>query len=549
WIEATRSMNLSMVVVDEAHCISVWGHDFRPSFKRIINLVKLLPKGFPVLATTATATRRVEADIARQLGEGLTVLRGPLMRPNFKLFVIRVQSDDEKMIWLGKNVEKFPGTGIIYTGRRGDTENISRWFEYLGIPSTAYNAGFDADTRKDIEKGLMENRWKCIISTNALGMGIDKPDIRFIFHTQMPQSPIHYYQEIGRAGRDGETAYIILLYNEKSDKELPLAFIEGARPDLQKYDNMIETIKTGLFGRNEIIRKIDITTTQFEVIKADLIENGNIREVLYGKSKKYEFIPNSPALDTASFEALKAAKLQELDKMIEYVNTKDSRMKFLCDYLGDDTKVIYKNCDNTGEKKLSVMTTPEMAQKLTEFQENCSPALEVEKRGTNLKNGVAAALYSVSFVGNTIHRCKYETHEEFPDYLLRLTLKAYYKHFNEAPFDLLLYVPSTVSGYLVRDFAEKISYTLKIPISHNLIKTRQTEEQRNLKSAFTKKDNVKNAFAFSPDSDIINKRILLIDDIYDSGATINEIGDTLTKMGAAYIVPLTIAKTVKGDTL
>jgi ATP-dependent DNA helicase RecQ len=121
WIEATRQMNLSMVVVDEAHCISVWGHDFRPSFRRILNLVNLLPKGMPVLATTATATKKVEADIAQQMGGNLTIIRGNLMRENF-LFVIKVNSEDEKLIWLGKNLSKLPGSGILYTGTRVDTD-------------------------------------------------------------------------------------------------------------------------------------------------------------------------------------------------------------------------------------------------------------------------------------------------------------------------------------------------------------------------------------------------------------------------------------------
>src|SRR6185437_4861037 len=215
WIEATQQMKLSMVVVDEAHCISVWGHDFRPAFKRIINLVKLLPKGLPVLATTATATKRVEQDIAQQIGNNITTIRGNLMRDNFKLFVVKVSSEDEKLIWVGKNLEKLPGSGILYTGTRVDTEIYSKWFEQLKVSSTAYNAGLDADSRISIENGLMANKWKCVISTNALGMGIDKPDIRFIIHTQIPQSPIHYYQEIGRAGRDGQPSYIILFYNPK----------------------------------------------------------------------------------------------------------------------------------------------------------------------------------------------------------------------------------------------------------------------------------------------------------------------------------------------
>ena len=548
WMEATQQMNLSMVVVDEAHCISIWGHDFRPAFKRIINLVKLLPKGLPVLATTATATKRVEQDITQQIGDGLTVIRGNLMRDNFKLFVIKVDSDDEKMIWLGKSIEKLPGSGILYTGTRVDTEVYAKWFEYLNISSTAYNAGLDPDSRVAIEHGLMQNEWKCIISTNALGMGIDKPDIRFIIHTQIPQSPIHYYQEIGRAGRDGEPSYIILFYNPHEDRDLPEAFIEGGRPPIKKYEKVIAVIKSGLFGLRELAMKTNLKQTPIRVILADLMEQNIIREVRYGKKRQYEFIPDSLPLNPQSFEDLRNAKLLDLDKMVEYVETTGSRMKFLCDYLGDSSDRHFTNCDNTGEKKIKkVLVTPEWVEKLQDFRENCFPELKVTRAGTNMINGVAASYYGVSFVGNAIHRSKYETGEDFPDFLVRLTLKAFYFKFSQEKFDLVLYVPPTQSGALVKNFAEKIALSLKIPISHNLIKTKITEQQKIFEGTINKKENVKNAFGYEPSTEIEGKKILLIDDIFDSGATIRELGKLLTRLGATTIAPLTIAKTVGGD--
>jgi ATP-dependent DNA helicase RecQ len=171
WIEATRKMNLSMIVIDEAHTISVWGHDFRPAFRRIINLVKLLPQNLPVLATTATATKRVQEDIEKQISGNIQTIRGKLIRDNFQLYVIKVQSEDEKLLWLAENLPGLEGNGLIYTGTRVNTEIYSRWFEYLGISTTEYNAGLDSDSRKEIEKGLMSNTWKTVVSTNALGMG------------------------------------------------------------------------------------------------------------------------------------------------------------------------------------------------------------------------------------------------------------------------------------------------------------------------------------------------------------------------------------------
>jgi ATP-dependent DNA helicase RecQ len=423
WIEATREMNLSMVVVDEAHCISVWGHDFRPAFRRIINLVNLLPKGLPVLATTATATKKVEADIAQQMGSNLTIIRGNLLRDNFRLFVVQVTSEDEKMIWLGQNLEKLPGSGILYTGTRVDTEIYSKWFDYLNIPSTGYNAGLDAESRVSIENGLMKNQWKCVISTNALGMGIDKSDIRFIIHTQMPQSPIHYYQEIGRAGRDGKPSYVILFYNP-DDKKLPEAFIEGSRPAVSKYEKVIDAVKNEMLGERDLMKRTNLKQNQIRVIKADLIEQKIIREVTIGKSKKFEYITGAPSFSAQVFEELRANKTQDLEKMIEYAETTQSRMKFLCDYLGDVSMHTFTNCDNTGLKKIIVTTNDAWKQKLQDFRENYFPVLEVETKGTNLINGVAASYYGFSNVGSAIHRSKYKNGGDFPEFLLKLFLKA-----------------------------------------------------------------------------------------------------------------------------
>lgn len=546
WIEATQQMNLSMVVVDEAHCISVWGHDFRPAFKRIINLVKLLPKGIPVLATTATATKRVELDVAQQIGNNILTIRGNLMRDNFKLFVVKVSSEDEKLIWLGKNLNNLPGSGILYTGTRVDTEIYSKWFENLKISSTAYNAGLDADSRIAIENGLMANKWKCIISTNALGMGIDKPDIRFIIHTQIPQSPIHYYQEIGRAGRDGQPSYVILFYNPE-DRKLPEAFIEGGRPSIKKYEKVITVVKTELLGERDLMKRTNLKQNQIRVIKADLIEQGIIREVMLGKSKKYEFVPNSQPLNTKAFEELRNVKLSDLENMIEYVETDKSRMKFLCDYLGDNSNHTFTNCDNTGEKKITVLVTPEWTEKLQNFREDYFPELEVETKGSNIVNGAAASYYGVSNVGAALHRSKYEQGGDFPDFLLKLVLKAFRKKFGQEKFDLVVYVPPTSSGDLVKNFAIKVSQVLKFPISHNLTKSRATKEQKVFENGYLKTDNVSGAFTFTTPNDIKGKNILLIDDIFDSGATVKEIGRLLSNFGANKIAPIVIARTIGGD--
>jgi ATP-dependent DNA helicase RecQ len=439
-----------------------------------------------------------------------------------------------------------PGSGIIYTGTRVDTEIYAKWFEHLKIPSIGYNAGLDVDSRIAIEHGLMENQWKCVISTNALGMGIDKPDIRFIIHTQIPQSPVHYYQEIGRAGRDGQPSFIILFYNPE-DRKLPEAFIEGGRPAISKYEKVITAIKNEMLGIRDLAKRTNLKQNQIRVIKADLIDQKIVREVTIKGYKKFEYITGAPQLDTHVFEELRARKTADLDKMIEYVETTQSRMKFLCDFLGDSFPHPFTNCDNTGLKKITVSVSSEWNQKLQDFREDYFPELEFAIKGVKLVNGIAASYYGASNVGTTLHRCKYENGGDFPDFLLRLVLKAYHKKFGQEIYDLILYVPPTVSGHLVSNFAEKVSQVLKVPISHNLVKIRQTGEQKSFENSFLKSDNVSGAFYYTAPIEVIGKNILLIDDIFDSGATIKEIGKYLSKLGALKIAPLVIARTVGGD--
>ncbi len=611
WIEATKKMKLSMIVIDEAHTISTWGHDFRPAFRRIINLVQLLPENLPVLATTATATKRVQKDIEEQIGGCITTIRGNLSRENLYLQVIRVNSEDEKMIWLASNMNNLKGMGLIYTGTRVDTEVYAHWLQYCGIDAIDYNAGYDADTRKEVEKGLMENRWKCIVSTNALGMGIDKPDIRFIIHTQIPASPIHYYQEIGRAGRDGLPTRIILFFNENKEKEdgvpadysLPYSFIENSRPGIKKYERVIDLLKQEPLSEREIMKKANLKQNQIRVIKADLIDQGIIKEVQYGaKQKKYEYQYKANELDVSRFEELRKAKIKELDSMVGYVYTDMPRMEYLCKFLDSDENIIYTNCDNTNIEKLKVEYNEEFSTKLEAFRNSYFPKLELagykQKSGTGLKirmpypnkievlrnnevvgtytnminyrdfseddarvlrdlfekllrdssrltDGYAASYYGVSNIGAALHRSKYEGGGDFPDFLLKRTLSVFGSKYRDIKFDLVLYVPPTHSGDLVKNFATKFANVIKIPISHGLIKTRETEEQKIFQNAYSKQDNVKDAFTI--ESELVRgKTILLIDDIYDSGATLKEIGRTLTEKGAKWIVPLVIAKTVGG---
>jgi ATP-dependent DNA helicase RecQ len=543
WQEAVSKMNISFVVVDEAHCISSWGHDFRPAFRRIIKLMQVLPANIPVLATTATATATVAQDIQNQISGGIELIRGELLRENLKLNVIHVESEEDKMAWISSYLEKVKGNGVVYTGTRTNAEIFSKWCESEKLNTTYYHAGLDSDSRKLVEKDWMNNKFKAVISTNALGMGIDKSDIRFIIHTQITQSLIHYYQEIGRAGRDGNIAEIFLLFNQK-DTALPISFINSARPSIEKYEKVIRALKEEPLGERNLMKATNLKKMQVRTIKADLLDQTIIREVKYGNSKKYEYQYNAPQLDTTEFEALRENRLEEFEKMLEYTNTDKCKMLYLCNYLGDSNSNSCGICESCLYNKNQFSMSEDNKEKIKHFQDNYFPILEVETTRTNLINGVASSYYGFSNVGTIIHKCKYEDNCDYPTILLKQTLRAFGRTFKEQKFDLVLFVPPTKSGKLVENFANKISSTLKLPIE-SLVKIRDTEKQKIFQISTLKTENIKNAFDIN--IDIVGKSILLVDDIFDSGATIKEIGKMLTNKGAKVIAPLVIAKTVGGD--
>jgi len=341
---------------------------------------------------------------------------------------------------------------------------------------------------------------------------------------------------------------IILFCNPEADKTLPLSFIENGKPTAQKYEKVINALKEERLGEHQLLRKTNLTQTQLRVIKADLVDQGIISEVTEGKTrKKYEYRFDAPALDRSGFESLRQAKLNDFDAMIRYIETSGCRMRFLCEFLGDASDAQCGHCDNDTGRHIQVAVSDEWLERITAFQSGYFPVLDTEARGTLLVNGVAGAYYGFSRVGKTIHRCKYEGGGDFPDFLAELTARAFHKHYGQERFDLLVYVPPTESGSLVKNFAEKLAGILNIPVSHGLGKKKETKPQKNFQNGLLKKQNVQDVFVFDRPEQLSGKALLLVDDIYDSGATIKAIGKYLTGAGAQKIAPLVIAKTVGGD--
>ena len=245
---------IGMLVVDEAHCISDWGHDFRSDYRRIKRIINTLPPNVPMAATTATANQRVVDDIKTQLGGDLNIMRGPLARDSLGIQVIKLKDQAERLAWLVENINKMDGAGIIYCLTTSDCNKVAKWLKSKGINALEYHSklsGNENETRslrEEREQLLLNNKVKALVATVALGMGFDKPDIGFVIHYQRPGSIVQYYQEIGRAGRALDNAYVILLNGEEDD-EIQEYFINAAFPtdiEMEKVIKLLERSRTGL---------------------------------------------------------------------------------------------------------------------------------------------------------------------------------------------------------------------------------------------------------------------------------------------------------------
>ncbi len=341
-----------MIVIDEAHCISDWGHDFRPDYRRLRTVVADLPRGVPVLATTATANARVTRDVAEQLGSGwrgpgepppTQVLRGSLDRDSLRLAVVRLPLAAQRIGWLADHLSELPGAGIVYTLTVAAAHDVAGFLREQGHAVTAYTGQTDSAERLRVEDDLLANRLKAVVATSALGMGFDKPDLGFIVHVGAPQSPVAYYQQIGRAGRGVERAEVILL-PATEDRDIWAYFASLAFPP----EPMVRATLTALADVDApqslaaLEAKVDLPRSRLEMMLKVLDVDGAVRRVRGG----WQATGRPWAYDAERYARVAAERSREQQAMLGYAATGGCRMAYLLGELDDPRAAPCGRCDN-----------------------------------------------------------------------------------------------------------------------------------------------------------------------------------------------------------
>jgi len=550
WQTNVIHMRISMIVIDEAHCISTWGHDFRPHYRRIVRLLSALPKSTPVLALTATANQRVEQDILQQIGEATQVIRGTMQRPNLYLHVEPLKGDQEKLSYIAEILHYYPGTGIVYTATKHSAEMVAAFLLRQGIAADYYHAGREDSIRQDVEMKLMSNQYKVVCATNSLGMGIDKPDLRFVIHYHIPASPIHYYQEIGRAGRDNKVAWCILLF-DPADLTIQEYFIRNAMPEGRHYATVLSQIRCSPQGLREIdvLLSTGLSRSLMRSILADLEEQRLIERNPH--SRIYFYVDRFGQMDFSAYDAVLQQKQQELSNIQNYVQCKNCYMEYLTTHLGDEPGYSCGKCGACRQSNFPPVKPSRRIQGEAAFflEEDFMP--RIEKRGTELhpihEAGWSLSYHGKSNTGRLVRASKYEDAGPFALSLVNRAVQLVRTRYPIHTIDGIVSVPPTKSGPLVEAFARQIASQLNIEYLSVVIKERLTEEQKNLKNRAQKSLNVKGAFSIPSPEFVSGRTLLLIDDIYDSGYMLREVGQTLMQAGAKLVYPLTITRTAHSD--
>ncbi len=554
---------IGLLVIDEAHCISDWGHDFRPDYRRIGQILARLPANIAVLATTATANRRVEQDVAAQLGGAVEVQRGPLMRESLALQNMRLPGSAERLAWLADRIPELPGSGIVYTLTTRDADRVAQWLRLVGVDAHAYHAGKTDEERQGLEQALLANRIKCLVATTALGMGYDKPDLTFVIHYQTPGNVVAYYQQVGRAGRAIPQAWGVLLSGEEED-DINAYFRDSAFPpqwQVQRILQALEAADEGLTLR-EIERAVNLRQSQIEkVLKLLVVEPQS--PVLRIEGAWYR-TPNPYQLDQQRVAHLTAQREEEWAQMQRYLANERCLMQFLAQALDDPHAQACGRCAVClGRPVLPLELQRSTHIAAQRFVRHSEMPLELKKQwdsealvqyraafgwskqnipqGLRGEEGRVLSRWGEPVWGKLVADGK--DSGRFDDELVEAAADLIRHRWPAAaPVAWVTCIPSLRQPHLVADFAQRLAAALGLPFRAVIHKTRETEHQRKMGNRFHQCRNLDGAFTVEPEAGT-DKAVLLVDDVVDSAWTLTLAAALLRQTGTAAVYPFALAAT------
>ena len=555
---------IGLLVVDEAHCISDWGHDFRPDYRRLTNVLRMLPRNTPVLGTTATANDRVIGDIKTQLAD-FQIQRGPLSRHSLSLQTIRLDNQASRLAWLAQSIPQIPGSGIVYVLTTRDAEQVADWLSRHGISARAYHAGVQGqvghDKRRRLENMLLKNEIKVLVATTALGMGYDKPDLSFVIHYQAPSSVVAYYQQVGRAGRAIPSAVGILLAG-KEDEQIHEYFRRRAFPPEHTVEKVLDALEEsdGL-ATAELQKQLNMRKSQIDqVLKVPSVE---VPSPAIKVGSKWHRTAAEFELDRERIHRLSIQREREWLEFQEYVDTDNCFMEYLGYMLDDPTVERCGKCANcVGKPVIATSVEHALEVKAVRFLRRSELPFEPRKRiekGTlptyefpndrldpewRASEGRILSQWGDAGWGAIVAEDKQSEH--FRDELVHAVAEMILERWQpDPPAQWVTCVPSLRCPTLVPDFARRLADKLKLPFYDVIQKVRDSPPQKQQENTFHQCRNLDGAFKVV--GKVPASPGLLVDDVVDSRWTMTILAALLRRSGSGLVYPVGLATAGIGD--
>jgi ATP-dependent DNA helicase RecQ len=544
---------ISLLVIDEAHCISDWGHDFRPHYRLLERIVRTLPPNLRLLATTATANNRVMEDLTSVLGPNLDVSRGDLNRTSLSLQTIRLPSQAERLAWLAEQLVTLQGHGIIYTLTVRDANQVAHWLKTRGFNVEAYT-GETGEQREALEQALLNNEVKALVATTALGMGYDKPDLAFVIHYQMPGSVVAYYQQVGRAGRALDAAYGILL-SGREEEDITDWFIRSAFPTRQEVADILEALEQEAGGLSvpELLSRVNLSKGRID--KAIALLSLESPAPIARQGTKWQLTAANLA---DSFweraERLTALRRDEQQQMQAYVGEPfGQHMGFLIGALDGDPSLVMApalpplptevNEDLVREAVAFLRRTSLPIEPRKQWPAGGMPQYEAKGRiepEHQAQPGKALCVWGDAGWGGLVRRGKYRD-GRFSDELVTACVNMV-REWNPQPAPTwITCVPSLRHSDLVPDFAQRLAAVLDLPFEIVLAKTDDRPEQKTMANSTQQARNIDGSLSLSG-VPILSGPVFLIDDMVDSRWTLTVSAWLLRTNGCGEVWPMALSQ-------